>query len=283
MKYRTLLFIPGNNPGMLTSLEVLGADGYIIDLEDAVSLDNKDAARDLVKSFLESREIKENIFIRVNAPDTEFFEDDVKAMLDLDIKGFVLPKAIVSFTEQLDALLEGTDKEYFAIIETAISLETCFDIAKEAKHLCGLFLGGEDMTLDLGVKRTKESKEIEYARQKIIAASKANGIQAIDTPWTDTDDMEGLEKDSLYAKALGMTGKALISPRHVDVVNDVFSPSKEDIEYAFRVFEALKTAKKEGKGAFSLDGKMVDKPVILRAKENLVQSGNFKEEYSELI
>lgn len=283
MKYRTLLFIPGNNPGMLTSLEVLGADGYIIDLEDAVSLDNKDAARDLVKSFLESREIKENIFIRVNAPDTEFFEDDVKAMLDLNIKGFVLPKAIVSFAKELDALLEGTDKEYFAIIETAISLETCFEIAQEAKHLAGLFLGGEDMTLDLGVKRTKESKEIEYARQKIIAASKASGIQAIDTPWTDTDDIEGLRKDSLYAKALGMTGKALISPRHVDVVNEVFSPSKEDIEYAFRVFEALKTAKKEGKGAFSLDGKMVDKPVILRAKDNLVQSGNFKEEYSELI
>lgn len=283
MKYRTLLFIPGNNPGMLTSLEVLGADGYIIDLEDAVSLDNKDAARDLVKSFLKSREIKENIFIRINAPDTEFFEEDVKAMLDLDIKGFVLPKAIVSFAEKLDALLEGTDKEYYAIIETAVSLETCFEIAKEAKYLRGLFLGGEDMTLDLGVKRTKESKEIEYARQKIIAAAKANGIEAIDTPWTDTDDTDGLRKDALYAKALGMTGKALISPRHVDIVNEVFSPSKEDIEYAFRVFEALKTAKKEGKGAFSLDGKMVDKPVILRARDNLVASGNFKEEYSELI
>ncbi len=283
MKYRTLLFIPGNNPGMLTSLEVLGADGYIIDLEDAVSLDNKDAARDLVKSFLKSREIKENIFIRINAPDTEFFEEDVKAMLDLDIKGFVLPKAIVSFAEKLDALLEGTDKEYYAIIETAVSLETCFEIAKEAKYLRGLFLGGEDMTLDLGVKRTKESKEIEYARQKIIAAAKANGIEAVDTPWTDTDDTDGLRKDALYAKALGMTGKALISPRHVDIVNEVFSPSKEDIEYAFRVFEALKTAKKEGKGAFSLDGKMVDKPVILRARDNLVASGNFKEEYSELI
>lgn len=283
MKYRTLLFIPGNNPGMLTSLEVLGADGYIIDLEDAVSLDNKDAARDLVKSFLKSREIKENIFIRINAPDTEFFEEDVKAMLDLDIKGFVLPKAIVSFAEKLDALLEGTDKEYYAIIETAVSLETCFEIAKEAKYLRGLFLGGEDMTLDLGVKRTKESKEIEYARQKIIAAAKANGIEAVDTPWTDTDDTDGLRKDAIYAKALGMTGKALISPRHVDIVNEVFSPSKEDIEYAFRVFEALKTAKKEGKGAFSLDGKMVDKPVILRARDNLVASGNFKEEYSELI
>ena len=204
-------------------------------------------------------------------------------MLDLDIKGFVLPKAIVSFAEKLDALLEGTDKEYYAIIETAVSLETCFEIAKEAKYLRGLFLGGEDMTLDLGVKRTKESKEIEYARQKIIAAAKANGIEAVDTPWTDTDDTDGLRKDALYAKALGMTGKALISPRHVDIVNEVFSPSKEDIEYAFRVFEALKTAKKEGKGAFSLDGKMVDKPVILRARDNLVASGNFKEEYSELI
>ncbi|WP_296257349.1 CoA ester lyase [uncultured Ezakiella sp.] len=283
MKYRTLLFIPGNNPGMLTSLEVLGADGYIIDLEDAVSLDNKDAARDLVRSFLKNKKGDQDIFVRINAPDTEFFEDDVKAMLDLDIKGLVLPKATISFVKELDAFLEGTDKKYFSIIETAISLETCFEIAREAKHMRGFLLGGEDMTLDLGVKRTKESKEIEYARQKVIAAAKANGIEAIDTPWTDTDDTDGLRTDALYAKALGMTGKALISPRHVDIVNEVFSPSKEDIEHAFRVFEALKTAKKEGKGAFSLDGKMVDKPVILRARDNLVASGNFKEEYNELI
>ncbi|MCI5675537.1 MAG: CoA ester lyase [Ezakiella sp.] len=282
MNYRTMLFIPGNNPGMLTSMEVLGADSYIIDLEDAVNLDNKDAARDLVSSFLDNKP-DENIFVRINAPDTPYFEDDIKAMLDKDIVGFVLPKATTESVEIMEDRLKNSDKTYFCIIETAVSLETAFDIVRVGKKISGLLLGGEDMSLDLGVKRTKESKEIEYARSKVVAVSKAMGIQAIDTPWTDTDDMEGLNKDAEYAKSIGMTGKALISPRHVDDVNAVFAPKKADVEHALRVFEALKQAKIDGKGAFSLDGKMVDKPVILRAKDVLMAVNQYTEEYDGLL
>lgn len=282
MNYRTMLFIPGNNPGMLCSMEVLGADSYIIDLEDAVNLDNKDAARDLVGNFLDFTSTK-NIFVRINAPDTPFFDDDITKMIDKNIKGFVLPKATVESVQILEDKLKNSDKGYFCIIETAISLETSLEIARTGKKIIGLLLGGEDMSLDLGVKRTKESKEIEYARRKIISVSKALGIQAIDTPWTDTDDIFGLGIDTEYAKSIGMTGKALISPRHVDCVNEIFAPKKTDIEHALRVFHALKQAKIDGKGAFSLDGKMVDKPVILRAKDVLVSAGKYTEEYDGLF
>lgn len=285
MNYKTMLFIPGNNPGMLMSMDVLGADAYIVDLEDAVSLDNKDAARDMVVSYLNTfaGDKPYDIFVRINPPDTPFFEKDVKALKQTKIEGLMLAKADTENIEILDKKLEGTDLKIFALIETASSLELSYFVLSKVKRTVGVLLGAEDLTLDLGAKRTKESKEIEYARSKIVASAKAAGVQAVDTPWTDTDDMEGLKLDTLKAKEIGMTGKALISPRHVDAVNEVFAPTKEDINHALRVFKALEQAKKEGKGAFSLDGKMVDKPIILRATDVLKQSGEFTEAMNELI
>lgn len=285
MNYKTMLFIPGNNPGMLMSMDVLGADAYIVDLEDAVSLDNKDAARDMVVSYLNTfaGDKPYDIFVRINPPDTPFFEKDVKALKQVKIEGLMLAKADTENIEILDKKLEGTDLKIFALIETASSLELSYFVLSKVKRTVGVLLGAEDLTLDLGAKRTKESKEIEYARSKIVASAKAAGVQAVDTPWTDTDDMEGLKLDTLKAKEIGMTGKALISPRHVDAVNEVFAPTKEDINHALRVFKALEQAKKEGKGAFSLDGKMVDKPIILRATDVLKKSGEFTEAMNELI
>lgn len=285
MNYKTMLFIPGNNPGMLMSMDVLGADAYIVDLEDAVSLDNKDAARDMVKSYLNTfqKDRQYDVYVRINPPDTPFFNDDVEALKDAKINGLMLAKADPDNIVLLDKKLEGTDLRIFALIETARSLELAYEILSKVKRTEGVLLGAEDLTLDLGAKRTKASDEIKYARAKIVSAAKAAGIQAVDTPWTDTDDIPGLRQDTELAKAMGMTGKALISPRHVDDVNELFSPSKEDINYAKRVFKALEEAKKEGKGAFSLDGKMVDKPIILRATDVLKQAGEFTEELNGLI
>ncbi len=136
------------------------------------------------------------------------------------------------------------------MVETALGLELALDIVQKSDRVIGIFLGAEDLTLDLGAKRTKESNEIAYARSRIIAASKAMGIQAIDTPFTDTDDMEGLRIDTLNAKDLGMTGKAVISPRHVEDINIAFSPTEEEVDYAFRVIEGVKVANEKGLGAF---------------------------------
>ena len=285
MNYRTLLFIPGNNPGMLQSSDILGADGIIIDLEDAVALTEKDAARILVREYLLTFKPEGNYFIRINPLDSPYFYDDLEAIKDLDITGLVLPKASVESMTALEDYLDKNDLDFevIALIENAMGLETVLDIVRASKRIVGLFLGAEDLTLDLGAKRTKESKEIEYARSKIIAAAKAAGIQALDTPFTDTDDLEGLKIDTRNAKDLGMTGKTVISPRHVDIINQVFTPTQEEIDYALRVVEGVKGAKEKGLGAFSLEGKMIDAPIIKRALNVLKTSGDYKEEYDELL
>lgn len=285
MGYRTLLFIPGNNPGMLQNSDILGADGLIIDLEDAVALSEKDAARFLVREYLTNFKPTTDIFVRINPLDSPYFYDDLDSIKDLNIKGIVLPKASVESMVSLDKYLTENNVNFniIALVETALGLESALDIMQKSKKIIGVFLGAEDLTLDLGAKRTKESDEIAYARSRIIAVSKAMEIEAIDTPFTDTDDMVGLKIDTLHAKDLGMTGKAIISPRHVEEVNKLFSPSQADLDYALRVVEGVKSANEKGLGAFSLDGKMVDAPIIKRALNLLKLSGEYKEEYDELL
>ena len=277
--------MPGNNPGMLQNSDIMGADAIIIDLEDAVAITEKDAARILVKEYLETFQTNIDIFIRINPLDTPYFYHDLDEVKDLKITGILLPKADIESMKALDDYLEENNPnlKIIGLIETAFGLEMSFEILNQSKRVVGVLLGAEDLTLDLGAIRTKESREIRYARSRIIAVSKALGIQAIDTPFTDTDDIEGLKIDTLDAKALGMTGKSLISPRHVDLVNDIFSPSEEEINHSLRVVEGVVEANKQGKGAFSLDGKMVDAPIIKRALNLLKLSGDYKEEYDELL
>lgn len=284
--YKSMLFMPGNNPGMLFSSSILGADAVIIDLEDAVSASEKDAARILVREYLENFDNSAtDILVRVNPTDTPYFEDDIKMLLDIKIDSIMLPKASVESVKKLDEILtkHNSDRKIFALIETAMGVEDSLNILSASDRIIGVLLGAEDLTLDLGAERTKESEEIRYSRQKIVAVSKALEIQAIDTPFTDTDDIEGLKKDVEFAKAMGMTGKAAISPRHVFAINEVFSPTDAEVEHAVRVCEGAIDAKEKGLGAWSLDGKMVDAPIIKRAVNLLKSTIYFKEEYNDLL
>ena len=165
--------------------------------------------------------------------------------------------------------IEVATVKILPLIETAHGVEKSFEIASADKRVIGIFLGGEDFTADMHCKRTKEGQEIFYARTRLVLAARACGIEAYDTPFTDVEDMEGLRKDTEFAKSLGFAGKAVISPRHVDIVNEVFSPTEEEIAYAHDVMDAIEEGKRQGKGVISLRGKMIDAPIVKRASQVL--------------
>lgn len=270
-----MLFMPGNNPGMLQNAAILGADSIILDLEDAVSLTEKDSARVLVREAIKNVDYSNvEVVVRVNPLDTEFGKEDVNVIARVKPDTLMVPKADEEEIKIVDEMLNAIEKEegfeagsikIIALVETAYGLENVYNIIKASKRVVGVLLGGEDLTSDLGIKRTKEGQEIFYARNKVATACKALKVDAIDTPFTDTNDYEGLKADTAKAKSLGMTGKSSINPRQIDTIHSVFAPTEAEIKHALRVLDAMEEAKKEGKGVFSLDGKMVDAPIINRA------------------
>ena len=272
---RTMLFIPGNNPGMLQNGGVFGADSVILDLEDAVAPNEKDAARLLVAHALCTVDYAESEkVVRINPLDT-YGEADIKAIVPCKPDALLVPKVEsaedIKKVAQLIAAVEtsGSCVKIVALLETPKGIAEAYDIAKADKRLVALALGAEDYTAGLGAKRTKEGREIYAARMAIINAAAAAGIQSIDTPFTDVNDEEGLIKDTEFVKDVGFKGKLTINPRQVDTIHSVFNPTEEDIVWAQRVLAAIKKAEAEGSGVASLNGKMVDLPIVNRAKTTL--------------
>ena len=275
---RSMLFLPGNNPNMIINGDVLGSDSVILDLEDAVSPAEKDAARILVRNTLKYLKFENcEIIVRINSIDTEYWKDDLDEIVPLK-PDLIMPTKVSCADDirTIDAYMSEIEKKHgmenntvhlIPLIETAMGIENAFEIAKSTDRVVAMFLGGEDLTADLHCKRTKVGNEISYARSRMVSAARAAGIDVYDTPFTDVNDDEGIRVDCELAKSLGFTGKASISPRHVSVINEVFSPSHKDVDYAYEVFEAIKTAKELGKGAIALHGKMIDKPIVERARQ----------------
>ena len=274
---RSMLFIPGNTPNLLINSPYLGADAVIYDLEDAVSPAEKDSARILVRNTLRSVDLggRETI-VRINAIDTEYWKKDIDAVAPQRPSILMVPKssraediqAVDDYVTRVEERLGAPQHaiRLMPLIETALGVENAFSIAAASPRVAALFLGAEDLTADLRCQRTKEGGEIQYARGRLVCGARAAGIEAYDTPFTDVQDLEGLAKDAAYAKSLGFTGKACISPAHVTTVNRVFSPTQADIDYAKDVFAAIAEAKRQGKGAISLRGKMIDAPIVQRAR-----------------
>jgi len=279
MLRRSMLFMPGNNPGMLQTAEVFGSDSIILDLEDAVSLGEKDAARILIKGALKTFNYgTTEVVIRINPFSTPYALEDIDVMARLKPNAILLPKATPEDMKQLDEMLMKIEKEegfeaesirIHALVETTYGVETVYETIKMSSRVDSVCLGGEDLAADLGVARTKDSEELFYARTKVVNACKALKIDAIDTPFTDTDDEAGLLADTIHAKKLGFTGKLSINPRQINTIHKVYSPTADEISWANRVMYAKDEAEKEGLGVFSLDGKMIDAPVISRAMNTL--------------
>lgn len=276
---RSLLFLPGNNPNMVMNGGIFGADVIILDLEDAVSPDEKDGARILVRQSLKELDYgKCEICIRINAIDENgFWKKDLEEMIPLKPALIMPPKvsgaeyihqisSYIKEVEEKSQIPAGTVK-LLPLIETCIGLEHAYEIACSDERVEGLFLGAEDLTADMRSIRTKEGLEILYARERMVAAARAAGVEVYDTPYTDAHDDEGLVEDAKLAKYLGFSGKASIAPRHVKGINEVFSPSAAEIQYAKEVLEAIERAKEQGKGAIALYGKMIDAPIVERANQ----------------
>lgn len=275
---RTMLFMPGNNPGMLQTAAVFGSDAVIFDLEDAVALTEKDAARTLVGEVLKTMKYDVEVVVRVNPLSTPYAEKDIDVIARLKPDAILLPKACPEDVAELDRRLNIIEEEMgfekgsikiHPLVETTYGVEKVYDTIKASSRIISVVLGGEDLAVDLGVKRTKTSDELLYARTKIINACKACKVDAIDTPFTDTNDYEGLMEDTLKAKMLGFTGKLSINPRQIDTIHKAYAPTETDIKHAQRVISAKEEAEAQGLGVFSLDGKMVDLPVINRAVHTL--------------
>ena len=280
---RSLLFIPSNNPAMLQNADVFGSDSVIFDLEDAVNVTEKDNARNLLYYYLlEHTNLNMEVIVRINGLDTDYYFEDLNKIVSDNIDAIMLPKARINDVKLLDELLSKIENEkkltkkikIIPIIELAISILEV-DIIASLARVDGILLGAEDLSSDLEVERTKIGKEIEYARSRVAIACKAYKIDAIDTPFTDVNDIEGLSKDCIICKELGMNAKAAIHPNQIDTINDAFLPSTKLIVWAKKVMLATKEANEKGIGAFSLDGKMVDKPVIERAMKILQKAERF--------
>ncbi len=277
---RSMLFLPGSTPNKIINGDSMGADAVILDLEDAVSPDEKDAARILVRHAIQSLGFPGvEIIIRINSIDTDYWKADLDEVIPLKPALIMPPKtscaadvlAVDAYISELEDKLgfERNTVKLIPLIETALGVENAFQIASATKRVAALFLGGEDLTADLRCKRTKEGNEINYARTRLVCAARAAGVDVYDTPFTDVNDDEGIWTDAEYAKSLGFTGKSAISPRHVSVINSVFSPSQKDIDYAYEVMEAIRLAKEQGRGVISLRGKMIDAPIVARAQQTI--------------
>ena len=267
---------------MLINAGCLGADAVIFDLEDAVSPAEKDAARILVRNTMRYMELSCERVVRINSVDTAYWRADIDAVLPERPDLILLPKtATPEDVLTLDRYMTDLEKErglacgsvgIIALIETALGVENAFLIASACKRVRGLFLGAEDLSADLQCKRTREGAEIAYSRMRLVVAARAAGIDVYDTPFTDVNDDEGIVADATLAKSLGFSGKAAISPRHVDAINSVFSPTLAEIDYAYEVIDAIRRAKAQGKGAISLRGKMIDAPIVARAERTIAMA-----------
>ena len=200
---RTMLFLPGNNPNMIANGGILGSDSIILDLEDAVAPDQKDAARELVKNALVAVDFgKCEIIIRINGLDTPYWEEDLEELIPLKPDAIMPPKVSsgdyirqldekITQVEQKNGMKPGTTK-LIALLETAQGIENAYEIACASERMTAMFLGAEDLTADLRCARTKEGGEIAYARGRIVCAARAAGIEVYDTPFTDVNDDEGI-------------------------------------------------------------------------------------------
>ncbi len=274
-----MMFVPGNNPGMMADAHIYGPDSIMLDLEDSVSMMEKDTARLLVYNALKTIDYGDTeMVVRINPLNTPYGKKDIEAVVKAGVHVVRMPK-----TETADEVREGeaeiekVEREIgaegrtriMAAIESALGVVNAYDIAISSPRMMGIALGAEDYCANLKTQRSKEGDELRLARETIVVAARAAGIDALDTVFSNLNDMETFRREVEYIKTLGFDGKSIINPRQIEVVNEVFTPTEKDIEKAKAIVAAIKEAEKKGSGVIALNGKMIDRPVVIRAERTI--------------
>lgn len=274
---RTMMFVPGNNPAMVKDAGIYGADSIMFDLEDAVSMAEKDAARFLVAEAIKTQDYGDaELVVRVNGQDTPFYRNDVLAMVKAGIEVIRLPKAeSADMIKKLEQDVLEAEKKFnreigsthlMAAIESAKGVLNAPEIASASERMIGIAISAEDYTTDMKTHRYPDGAELEFARNMVLHAARAAGIAAFDTVFSNMDDTEGFYRETRYIHQLGFDGKSLVNPRQIPMVNEVYAPTKPEIEKARDVIFAIEEARAKGSGVISMNGQMVDRPVVLRAQ-----------------
>ena len=266
MVRRSVIFTPGDRPEMLRKAPSAGADVIVFDLEDAVAPDRKSEARESVADCLADPGFDPacEVCVRVNPE----FDDDLAILDRARPDALMLPK--VASAEDVDRLdrkvrERGDPLPVFALVESARGVLEAPGIAAAAATDVLVF-GAEDLSADIGATRTREGTEVLYARERVVIAASAAGVSAIDTVYTDIEDVDGLAEETRFALRLGYDGKMAIHPSQVGPINRAFTPDSEEVEWAERVLEGREAAEREGRGVFRVDGEMIDAPLIAQAE-----------------
>lgn len=275
---RTMMFAPANNPKMLVTAHLYGPDCVLFDLEDAVKYEDKDAARDLLAEALKTVDYGETeIFARINPLSTEFGKDDVKILVPAGLRKMRL--AMCESPEQvkeLDRLLTEVEKEHgiengaYKIqcsLETPLAVMNAVSIATASPRVISISFGAEDFTRTMGAERTKEGKELFVARTMVVMAAAVAGVDAIDTVWSDLDDEAGFKEEVKSSMNLGFAGKSCIHPSQVKIVHKIFTPDEKELEKSLEIVRAAEAANINKGGVITVNGKMVDIPVIAKAEK----------------
>ncbi|HFH9786903.1 TPA: citrate (pro-3S)-lyase subunit beta [Streptococcus pyogenes] len=273
---RTMMFVPGANAAMLRDAPLFGADSIMFDLEDSVSLKEKDTSRALVHFALKTFDYSSvETVVRVNGLDS-YGALDIEAVVLAGVNVIRLPKTeTAQDIVDVEAVIERVEREnsievgrtrMMAAIESAEGVLNAREIAKASKRLIGIALGAEDYVTNMKTRRYPDGQELFFARSMILHAARAAGIAAIDTVYSDVNNTEGFQNEVRMIKQLGFDGKSVINPRQIPLVNEIYTPTEKEIDHSKQVIWAIREAESKGSGVISLNGKMVDKPIVERAE-----------------
>ena len=281
---RSMMFVPGNNPGMIKDAGIFGADCIMFDLEDSVAMTEKDTARFLVYNALTTLDYG-NIekVVRINDLSSGLGIEDLEAIVRAKPDVIRLPKTEnAQDVIDCEAEIERIEREagipvgttgMMAAIESAGGVLNAYEIAHSSKRLIGIALGAEDYVTDLKTTRSDDGTELFFARGMILNAARSAGIDALDTVYSDVNNEEGFIREATMIKKMGFSGKSIINPRQIAPLHEIFMPREKDLIKARAVMEAIREANERGSGVASLNGKMVDRPVVIRARYLLELAG----------